>query len=154
VPFSSAFSSSSPSSSRLLYQQSEDDFILGPAPSSGPTMAEALYSSNSFSFPPLYPSNDLNTLPEGVDYTKFRTQQADIFGPGRSGLSTGLTPLYDPRQVTSTQGTSSWLSDWETQDAQNAYQQSQRQAEFLPEEEPNAPAIHGNELYPLSIRFM
>jgi hypothetical protein len=116
-------------------------------------MAEALYNSNSFAFPPLYPNNELNTLPEGVDYTtKFRTQQADIFGPGRSGLSTGLTPLYDPRQVTSTQGTSSWLSDWETQDTQNAYHHGQRQAEFLTEAEPNAPAIHGNNLHPFSIR--
>ncbi len=120
-------------------------------------MAETLYNSNSFAFPPLYPSNDLNTLPEGIDYApKFRTQQADLFGPGRSGLSTGLTPLYDPRQVTSTQGTSSWLSDWETQDTQNAYhhqQHGQRQAEFLPEQGPNASAIHGNIFHPPSIRF-
>lgn len=129
--------------------------MLGPAPSV-PTMAEALFNSNSLAFPALYSGNDMNSLPEGVDYTsKYRSQQADLFGSGRSDLPTGLTPLYDPRQIASTQGASSWL-DWESQDAPNSYQQQQhglRQAEFLSGQDPSASPMHGNNFHPLSIRY-
>lgn len=148
---SSAFASTAGSSPRLpLYQHSEDDFILGPAPSSV-TMADTFYNSNTFSFPALYPQgSDLNSIPP--DYpVKYRAQQPELFSTGRSGLGTGLTPLYDPRQGTN----SSWLASWETQGPHAAYaqqpQQVTRQHEYMPGRGPTTPLIHGN--HPLSIGY-
>ncbi|KAF8149121.1 hypothetical protein B0H34DRAFT_195903 [Crassisporium funariophilum] len=127
---SNAAPAASVSSRVPMYQQPEDDFILGPAPTAVPTMAEALYNSNSFAFPPLYPSNDISG--DNADYSnKYRTQ-AELFGPGRSGLSTGLTPnLYDPRP------SSSWLG-WDQQETNDNYQQHQRHPDLIPSQN-NAP---------------
>ncbi|KAF4613532.1 hypothetical protein D9613_008194 [Agrocybe pediades] len=151
----------SSSSTRLppFPQQPEDDFILGPPPSSHhthhgghtnglgggglPTMAETLYNSNSFAFPPLYPTNSTSTsatVPSSTvgvldtadlgDYSSkyHRAQaQAELFGPGRSGLGTGLTPLYDPRGTSSTSasGTNSggWLGGWDASTTASTQQQ-------------------------------
>ncbi|PPQ92096.1 hypothetical protein CVT25_008262 [Psilocybe cyanescens] len=116
VPLPSASTSRLP----MFPQQPEDDFILGPPPTSSAsgvhTMAETLYNSNSFAFPALYPTEpSLGTDP--VDYaSKYRAQaQAELFGPGRSGLGTGLTPLYDPRGGSSAAtGAAGWLG-WDNQ---------------------------------------
>lgn len=96
----------------------------------------------------------MNTLSDSLDYgAKFRTQQAEFFGPGRSGMATGLTPLYDPRHGTSTPNPP-WLSGWENQDAQDVFRHSQpqghRSAELMPVHSP-ASALHGNH-FP-SIRY-
>jgi len=153
----SAFSNGEPPSRPPLYQHSDDEFVLGPAPGSVPTMTDSLYSSNSYAFPPLYPPNtDLNAMPNNLDYgAKYRPQQAEFFGPGRSGMGTGLTPLYDPRHETSTPNPS-WLGGWESQGAHDAFHHSQhqgpRQAELVPSHGPSS-AIHGNHLHFSSIRY-
>jgi uncharacterized C2H2 Zn-finger protein len=150
MPPSSAFPSSSPS--RLpLYQHSDDDFILGPAPTV-PTMAETLCNSNSFGFPPLYPQNsDLNTLQDSpTDYAPKYRAQHELFDPSRSGMNPGLPPLFDARQGTQN---SSWLADWENQDPHDAFgrqqQQGHRQVELL-SGQGSPVSMHGNHL---SIRY-
>ncbi|KAF8910932.1 hypothetical protein CPB84DRAFT_1762917 [Gymnopilus junonius] len=127
------------SSSRMpMFPPPEDDFILGPPPSSSsgvPTMAETLYNSNSFAFPPLYPSNTPSS--DGIDYTsKYRAQaQAELFGPGRSSLGTGLSPLYDPRasSATSTSSSAGWMG-WD--------QQQQHQHQHHPQPPPDPSGDH------------
>ncbi|KAF9526393.1 hypothetical protein CPB83DRAFT_858023 [Crepidotus variabilis] len=157
LPPPSSLSTSASSSSRLpLYHHGDDDFILGPAPSAVPTMAEALYQSNTFAFPALYPHNDVGGLPDGsADYaSKYRAQQAELFGPGRSGLGTGLTPLYDPRPGSSS-SSSSWMSGWDGQDSHETYQpQSHRTSDYVSASAPSASTLHGNHFYPLSARYM
>ncbi|KAH9482002.1 hypothetical protein JR316_0006532 [Psilocybe cubensis] len=115
----------SASTSRLpiFPPQPEDDFILGPPPTGASaggvhTMAETLYNSNSFAFPALYPTDPQPSLggADPVDYaSKYRAQaQAELFGPGRSGLGTGLTPLYDPRGgASASTGAAGWLG-WDS----------------------------------------
>ncbi|CAA7265673.1 unnamed protein product [Cyclocybe aegerita] len=159
-----------PSSSRIpLYPQPEDDFILGPPPSALPTMAETLYNSNSFSFPPLYPQSGSGDVSggEGSDYaSKFRAQ-AELYG---TGGRTGLTPggMYDPRPGSST-SSSSWLSGgWEAQahDPHEAYTQQHHHsspthsqprhaAELMPASSHHSSttsSMHGNHFYP-SVRY-
>ena len=159
----------------MFPQQPDDDFILGPPPSSSsgvPTMAETLYNSNSFAFPPLYPPN---TLPsEGADYaTKYRAQaQAELFGPGRSGLGTGLTPLYDPRasSANAAAGSANWLG-WDQQQPHQQHSQPPdpsgdpypqhhhehgRHQDMIPASSTDAPAtsaMHGNHFYHPSFRY-
>lgn len=119
-----------------------DDFFLTPVPSSSvPTMAETLYSSQSFAFPPLYPDPSSNT-----DFASKYRAQAELFrngapalgsthfppaggtgapaGPGIPGPSNLSPPgIYsDPR---STSGGSSWVS-WsqEPSDSYHVHQDS------------------------------
>lgn len=162
----------------MFPQQAEDDFILGPPPSSSSgvsTMAETLYNSNSFAFPPLYPSDTLAS--DATDYTsKYRAQaQAELFGPGRSGLSTGLTPLYDPRasSAAAASGSAGWLG-WNQQSQQQQQHHSQppsdtsgdpypqhhqehgRHQDMIPASSTDAPAssaMHGNHFYHPSFRY-
>jgi hypothetical protein len=142
---SAGFSNEGLSPRLPLYQHSDDEFVLGPAPGSVPTMAETLYGSNSFTFPPLYPPNtDLSHISDNLDYgAKYRTQQAEIFGPSRSGL----TPLYDPRHGTSTPNPP-WLG-WESQDSPDVFHHSQhqghRQVEIMLHHSPSS-AMHGNHI--------
>ncbi|KAF5359728.1 hypothetical protein D9756_002889 [Leucocoprinus leucothites] len=67
--------SASLSSSRIPNYGAPDEFFLAPAPSSanGPSMAESLYASSGFAFPPLYP--EPATTAPGADFTsKYRAQ--------------------------------------------------------------------------------
>ena len=138
-------------------QQPEDDFILGPPPSAVvPTMAETLYGTTPFTFPPLYPTNDMGG--DSTDYVKYRGH-AELYGSDRSGMgsssslnnATTTTPttaglgshLYDPRP---------WLS-WGQQDATDAYQHQHHQHHHpapspLP---PSLPSMNGNHSY--SVRY-
>ena len=118
-------SSSAPSASRVPAfhhpHQSDDEFILGPSPTV-PTMADALYGATPYSFPPLYPPNDING--EDTDYADKYRAQAELFGSTRSAVpassSSLVSPnLYDPRPP------SSWLG-WGQQDSTDAYQQEQQ----------------------------
>jgi uncharacterized C2H2 Zn-finger protein len=167
-----------PSSSRIpmFPHASEDNFLLGPPPpssSSGvPTMAETLYNSNSFAFPALYPSEAMgpSTGPpaDPADYAhKYRAEaQAELFGPGRSGLSTGLTPLYDPRSAPSSaastasgSGSGGWMGWDQQQQAEGAgdgYHHQRAPHGRHPHPDTNAPSgssMHGNHVYHSSFRY-
>jgi hypothetical protein len=150
---SSTFTNGGPSPRLPLYQHSDDEFVLGPAPGSVPTMAESLYGTNSFAFPLYPPNTDLNAIPDTIDYgVKYRSQQPEFFGPGRSGMGTGLTPLYDPRHGTSTPNPS-WINGWETQEPQDVFHHpGTRQSELVPNHGPSS-AMHGNHLHFPSIRY-
>ncbi|KXN82112.1 Zinc finger and BTB domain-containing protein 8B [Leucoagaricus sp. SymC.cos] len=69
------------SSSRIPISYSPDEFFLAPAPTSVPTMAESLYSSSGFSFPPLYPEP---ASAPGVDFTSKYRAQAELLRSGSS----------------------------------------------------------------------
>ena len=133
-------------------QQSEDEFILGPPPTVVPTMAEALYGATPYTFPPLYPTNDMTG--ENTDYVGKYRAHAELFGSTRSAIpassSSLVSPsLYDPRPP------SSWLG-WGQQDPTDAYQQQQQQrhADLIdPAHPPPSLSMNGNHSYLPSVRY-
>ena len=161
-PSPNSISAPSPSSRLHVYHppqlhQSEEDFILGPPPAVVPTMADALYGATPFTFPPLYPTNDLSG-----DYGGKYRAHADLFASTRSGIpassstmgSGTLSPnLYDPRAP------SSWLG-WGQQDPTDAYQQQQRHADLIsdsalppPSLSPISSSMNGNHSYLPSVGY-
>ncbi|KAF8815856.1 hypothetical protein BYT27DRAFT_7190878 [Phlegmacium glaucopus] len=144
------------------HHQSEDDFILGPPPTVVPTMAEALYGATPFTFPPLYPTNDMGG--DSPDYVGKYRAHAELFGSARSGMnantssamnsaSTGLGPnLYDPRPP------STWLG-WAQPDVTDAYHQQQRHVDLTSDPPPSlsphaaSSAMNGNHSYLHSVRY-
>ena len=143
-----------PASSRVPvfhHPPSEDEFL---APTGVPTMADALYGATPYTFPPLYPTNDLtgdNTDHEG----KYRAQaHAELFASTRSSVtapsSTIVSPnLYDPRLP------SSWL-DWDPSDL---YQQQQGHPDLLSSNSAHPPlslsisSMNGNHSYLPSVKY-
>ena len=150
--------SSRVSSSRVpvFHQQSEDDFILAPPPPVVPTMADALYGATPYTFPPLYPTNDLTG--DNTDYVGKYRAHAELFGSTRSSVpaasSSMVSPnLYDPRPP------SSWLA-WGQQDPSDPYQQQQqRHADLISNSAHPPPSIspissmNGNHSYLPSVRY-
>ena len=113
-------------------------------------MSDTLYGATPFTFPPLYPTNDL-----AGDYAGKYRAQADLFASTtRSGMpvssssmggATALSPsLYDPRTP------SSWLS-WGQQDPIDTYQQQQRHADLISDSAHPPPSLsssmNGNHSY-------
>lgn len=141
-------------------QQPEDDFILGPPPTVVPTMAETLYGATPFTFPPLYPTNDMSG--DNTDYVAKYRAHAELFGASaRSGMSsssmnsttTGLTPnIYDSRPP------SSWLG-WGQQDITDPYHHQQRHPDLLsnsahpPPHHAASSSMNGNHSYLPSVRY-
>jgi hypothetical protein len=142
------------------HQQSEDEFILGPPPTVVPTMADALFGATPYTFPPLYPANDLTV---DTDYVRKYRVHAELFESPRSAIpassssiasTTALSPsLYDPRP-------SSWLG-WSQQDATDAYQQHHQQhlrhpdliSHPSPSLSPISSSMNGNHSYLPSVRY-
>lgn len=118
-------------------------------------MAEALYGSNSFDFPPLYPSSVGTGTAESVcstssdggdvdsDYAaaiKYRAQvQAELFGSGRPTGGLG----YDPRpssssttsSVTGNNNPPAWMGwDQHPHSNQNSHHQQIRHADAFPQQ--------------------
>ena len=136
-------------------QQSDDEFILGPPPTVVPTMAEALYGATPFTFPPLYPANDLSG--DNTDYVGKYRAHAELFGSTRSAIppssSSLVSPnLYDPRPP------SSWLG-WGQQDPTDAYQHQQQRHADLISDSAHPPSLspissmNGNHSYLPSVRY-
>ena len=144
-----------------MYQQHppDDDFILAPPPTLVPTMAETLYGATPYSFPPLYPANDM--AGDNSDYVPKYRPHPELFASTRStaaassGLSntTTLGPNpYDPPHPTS------WLG-WGQQDHTDSYhhhhhQQHQRHSDFIsdsahppPSVSPVSSSMNGNHSY-------
>jgi len=172
-PSPNSMAASSSSSSRVpMYhqhhqqqQQPEDGFILGPPPTVVPTMAEALYGATPFTFPPLYPTNDMGG--DNTDYVGKYRAHAELFGSARAGMGTNtsagmnsttasLSPsLYDPRPP------STWLG-WGQQDVTDAYHhQQQRHTDLvsdsahpppLPPPHAASSSMNGNHSYLPSVR--
>ena len=157
-PISRASAPSSSSRAPIFHltphqQQSEDDFILGPPPTVVGTMADALYGATPFTFPPLYPSNDLSG--DNADYVGKYRAHAELFGSTRSAIpvssSSMVSPnLYDPRPP------SSWLG-WGQQDPTDPYQQQQQQrhADMIDSAHPptSLSPMNGNHSYLPSVRY-
>lgn len=157
-PSPNPMTASSPSSRMPMYhhqsQQAENDFLLAPPPTVVPTtMADALYGTTPFTFPPLYPANDMSA--DNTDYvTKYRAH-TELFASARSGMSTapassstGLSPspLYDSR------GPSSWLG-WGQQDAAtDPYHHHQHQHSAHPPPSLSS-SMNGNHPYLTSLRY-
>ena len=149
---------SAPSSRDPVFhqQQSEDEFILGPPPTVVPTMADALYGATPYTFPPLYPSNDMSG--DNTDFVGKYRAHADLIGSTRLGVPTSsssvVSPnLYDPRPP------SSWLG-WGQQDPTDAYQQDQqRHADLISNSAHPPPSLspissmNGNHSYLPSVRY-
>ena len=150
----SPMTASSPLSRAPMYhqQQPEEDFILGPSPTVVPTMADTLYGAAPFTFPPLYPTNDLSG--DNTDYVGKYRAHAELFGSARSAMSTagassssGLSPtLYDPRPP------SSWLG-WGQQDPTDAYQHHQQQQSVHPSSSLSPSSMNGNHSHLSSFRY-
>lgn len=138
------------------HQQSEDEFILGPSTSVVSTMADALYGATPFTFPPLYPTNDVTG--DNADYVGKYRAHAELFGSTRSAIppsssSSLVSPnLYDPRPP------SSWLG-WGQQDPTDAYQpQQQRHVDLIDSAHPTSSlspisSMNGNHFYLPSVRY-
>ena len=136
--------------------QSDDEFILGPPPTVVPTMADALYGATPFTFPPLYPANDLSG--DNTDYVGKYRAHAELFASTRSAIppssSSLVSPnLYDPRPP------SSWLN-WGQQDPTDAYQQQQQRHADLISDPAHPPSslspissMNGNHSYLPSVRY-
>ena len=92
-------------------------------------MADTLYGATPFTFPPLYPSNDISG-----DNTDYVGKYSELLGSARSGMSTVAAPsssamgcaaalapnIYDQRPQ-------SWLG-WGQQDHTDAYHRHQQQS--------------------------
>ena len=136
-------------------QQPDDEFILGPSPTVVPTMADALYGATPYTFPPLYPTNDMSG--DNTDYVGKYRAHAELFSSTRSAVpvssSSMVSPnLYDPRPP------SSWLG-WGQQDPTDAYQQEQqRHADLISNSAHPPPSLspitsmNGNHSYLPSVR--
>lgn len=134
-------------------QHPQDDFILGPPPSAVvPTMADTLYGTTPFTFPPLYPTNDMGG--DSTDYVGKYRAHAELYGSDRSGMGSssslnnattttaGLgSHVYDPRP---------WLG-WGQQDATDAYHHHHHHSTHSSPLPPSLPSMNGNQFY--SVRY-
>jgi hypothetical protein len=129
-------------------------------------MADTLYGSTPFTFPPLYPSNDMSG-----DNTDYVGKYSEVFGSARSGMSTVATSssamgcaadlgpnIYDHRPQ-------SWLG-WGQQDPTDAYHhhQQQRHVDLIADSahppplsqslSPVQSSMNGNHSYLQSVRYL
>jgi hypothetical protein len=151
----------------LQQQQPEEDFILGPSPNVVPSMADALYGATPYTFPPLYPTNDIDA--DNTDYTGKYRAHSELFGSAGSGINTaeasssnmpnttGLSPtLYESRP------TSSWLGGWGGQQSATDYHHHHHHHHHHHQQQQQQPAnplssipssMNGNHFYLPSVRY-
>ena len=137
-------------------QQPDDEFILAPPPNVGPTMADALYAATPFTFPPLYPPNDMNV--DNADYVPKYPPHAELF-ESRPGMSTTAAPPSSGPQanIYHSRLPQSW-APWGQHDPTDAYHHHQQQhhANLISDSAhpPLSSSVNGNHPYLPSLRYM